>query len=215
MFKIIKEISKGKTVMKAMTNFSVAQYTLKGKVVDVGAGADIPSYQRFLKKSEGVKIINVDLDAKDDSNKIDLEKDKLPMEDGSVDQVLMFNLLEHIYDHKFVLSEANRVLKNQGVLLGFVPFLIAYHPDPHDYFRYTKEALYKLFKATSFDDISISSVGMGPFIANYNNIMVLFPIFIRVILFPFYYILDLLLIKIKPSLKERFVLGYIFRVKKT
>ena len=44
-----------------------------------------------------------------------------------------------------------------------VPFLWRYHADPHDYFRFTHEALEKLMKDNGFKDIKISVTGSGPF----------------------------------------------------
>lgn len=213
-FIFIKEIAKGKTVMKAMTNIYLSEYTLEGNILDIGGGEGGSSYYRFFRKSAEAKIKNIDLSANNVEDRIDLEKDALPVGNLYADQVLMFNLLEHIYEHKFVLREISRVLKKGGVLIGFVPFMIAYHPDPHDYFRYSKEALHKLFEEASFEDINIKVVGLGPFLVNYNNIMVLLPIYIRLIIFPFYYFLDLILVKIKPSLRNRFPLGYIFKANK-
>jgi len=145
---------------------------------------------------------------------IDLEKDKLPANDNSVDCILIFNVLEHIYNYDFLMSEAKRVLKKEGVLLGFVPFLVNYHPDPHDYFRYTNEALEKIFFRAGFEKIEIKRIGRGPFAVNYNNINPSLPTFLNLFIFPFYYFLDYIFIKIRPKIIKRYPLGYVFYLTK-
>ena len=212
-FKIILgEIWRGKSLLRAYTNLNVEGWMLHGKVIDIGGGKD-PSYLRFMKK-EGADVTSVDFKVPGGKD-IDLEKDPLPYKDATADYVLMFNILEHLYNYSFALREAKRILKPDGKLYGFVPFLIHYHPDPHDYFRYTKEALEKIFKETGFIIESIQEVGAGPFSANFNNLMFAFPVIFRVPLFPFYYILDHMILKLKPHLKERYPLGYSFVLKKS
>ena len=115
---------------------------------------------------------------------------------------------------KLWLTESFRVLKKNGAIVGFVPFLVNVHPDPHDFFRYSDECLNKIFKSAGFNKINIKVIGQGPLIVNFNNLVTIFPKILSIILFPFYYYLDLLLVKIKPSIKKRFPLGYLFVLKK-
>jgi len=209
-FTIIKEIAKGKSLIRTMMNLELKDFELSGKVLDIGGGKN-PSYLRFLKKEDGLNFISLDLMGE---NKIDLEKESLPYEDKSIDQVLLFNILEHIYNHKFLVNEVRRVLKDDGQVIGFVPFLVGYHPDPHDYFRYTNESLERIFKDAGFSSVLISKIGAGPYLANYNIIMDYMPRILRIFLFPFYLVRDGVILKIKPSLAQKFALGYLFVVKK-
>ncbi len=194
-------------------NQGLVGYSVKGQVIDIGGGVN-PSYFKFIHKDPETTITTLDLNPDSVGVKIDLETDPLPYPAGRVDGVLMFNILEHIFNHSFVVREAYRVLRPGGELLGFVPFLINYHPDPSDYFRYTNEALVKIFKLAGFSKIEIKTVGRGPFAVNYNNLMFFFPRFIRVILLPIYWCLDWLFILVRPKVRERYPLGYIFWLKK-
>ncbi len=54
---------------------------------------------------------------------IDLSKQPLPFEDGSVDLVFSYHCLEHVEDYLFALSEIYRVLKHGGVFLIGVPYV--------------------------------------------------------------------------------------------
>jgi len=81
MIRIIKEILRGKTLIRTLMNLELEKYTLSGKVLDIGGGKN-PSYLRFFKKADDMRLTSVDLVS---DNKIDLEKDRLPYDDESVD----------------------------------------------------------------------------------------------------------------------------------
>jgi len=208
-FYIIKEIWKGKSLLRSLMNKEITGRVLKGKVIDIGAGAN-PSYYKFFQKTEQAEIFNIDLVGGFRGQILDLEKNSLPYPEENFNQALMFNILEHLYNYKFVLSEARRVLKTGGEVVGFVPFFINIHPDPHDYFRYSREAIEKIFKEAGFHRLKIKAIGFGPLAVNYNNLIFLLPKFFRIIIFPFYYFPDLLLLKIRTKMTERFPLGYFF-----
>jgi len=108
----------------------------------------------------------------------------------------------------------HRVIKNDGIMIGFVPFFVGYHPDPHDYFRYTSESLERIFKSAGFASVEIRAIGGGPYLVNYNIVMDYIPRVLRIILLPFYTVRDWVLLKIKPNLSEKFPLGYLFVIKK-
>jgi SAM-dependent methyltransferase len=210
--KIAKETLKGKTIVRALMNLELSKYTLSGKVLDIGGG-DNPSYFRFFKDGD-FNLINIDSRKGDNRIEINLEKDKLPYDDNSANQVLILNVLEHIYNHKFVVGEIKRVLKNDGQIIGFVPFLVCVHPDPHDYFRYTGESLQKIFKEAGFNNIKIKEVGLGPFTAGFNTMAFIFPKFLRLFALPFYYFLDKLVLIVRPKFNKKFPLGYLFILRK-
>jgi len=205
-----KQISCGKTVMRAMMNLALSRFTLSGTVVDLGGGKN-PSYLRYMKRDEGATFANIDIQHGEGAARaVDFETDALPYADGSVDTVLMLNLLEHLYNHEHLVREAHRILKPGKTVIGFVPFLVNYHADPHDYFRYTDEALERIFTAAGFSAISIRRVGKGPFSANLNNLTSFLPRWITVFLWPSSFVADLFFLKLKPSLAKRFPLGYLF-----
>ena len=91
-----------------------------------------------------------------------LEK-SLPVRDESVQNVLMFNLLEHVYNFESLSREAYRVLQKGGNCYIFVPFLHRIHEDPNDYFRYSAQALSRFLKEAGFEKVEVESLGFGPF----------------------------------------------------
>lgn len=209
MISYLKYIAKGQSLTRIMMNHAFSCFTLTGKVVDVGGGRN-PDYFDYFKKNNVSFIESVD----GSSSGIDFEKDKLPYDDNSINTVICANVLEHIFNHNHLVSEMYRILNKGGCLVGFVPFLINYHPDPKDYFRYTKEALDKIFRKAQFGEIVIVAIGGSQLYVNFNNIMLSLLIFFRIVIWPFCYYLNLFYEMIKPKVKERFPLGYVFYVKK-
>lgn len=186
-------------------NRALANETLRGRVVDIGGGRS-PDYFSYLQAEGGVEIEASDLSL----SPIDFEKDTLPYESSSVDTVIMCNILEHIYNYPHLLRETRRIMRPGSRLIGFVPFWVGYHPDPHDYFRYTDEALLKIFTEAGFENITITRIGRGPFAANFNTIVLSMPHLLRPILYIPYMLLDRLFLFLRPASGTRFPLGYLF-----
>ena len=206
---IVRELFAGKTLARVLMDEGLAAERVRGRVLDVGGGRH-PDYFDYLQKEHVTSIEPVDVSI----SGIDFEKDALPYADSAADTVVACNVLEHIYNHRFLLGEIRRVLKAGGTLVGFVPFWVGYHPDPHDYFRYTSEALTRLLKDAGFTDVRVRSVGGGPFLANFNTIMLSFPRVLRPILYLPYATLDAFFLKLRPKSRERNPLGFIFRATK-
>lgn len=201
----LTHIMKGQTLLRILMNEALQKYTLSGRVIDVGGGR-APDYVARMHKEAGTTIEPVD----GSISGINFEKDALPYEEKTIDCVITCNLLEHIYHFDFLLRETHRVLKPRGRLVGFVPFMMAYHPDPHDYFRYTKEALKKMLAEVGYDGIEVKEVGGGPFFVTFNTLMVSVPRIFRGALYPLCALLDGVFLFLRPRARDRYPLGYCF-----
>ncbi|HVM73367.1 MAG TPA: methyltransferase domain-containing protein [Candidatus Paceibacterota bacterium] len=206
---ISRKIYGGQSLARILMNRGFRAYALRGRVVDVGGGRD-PNYFDYFNTTAmtSKEAIDASLSA------IDFENDSLPYNDESVDTVVCANVLEHVFNHRHLIVEMHRVLKSTGTLVGFVPFLIQYHPDPHDYFRYTKEALVRLFTDAGLVDVRVETIGGGPFAVNFNNIMLSMPRQIAALFFFIYWPLDCVFLKLRPAARGRYPLGFIFSAKK-
>ncbi|MBD3208181.1 MAG: methyltransferase domain-containing protein [Candidatus Nealsonbacteria bacterium] len=223
--KLVKEMLRGKSIGRILTNLKIKErdIVLSGKVLDLG-GRNLhwidgqprgESYMRFM-RFENVEILRLNIDeTTGPDHLIDFEKEKLPFQDNSVDSVLLFNLLEHIYNFNFLTKQVFRVLKDRGILVGSVPFLKKIHPDPHDFFRYSNQALRRVFEEAGFSKIKIETIGFGPFVNQYSQIEFIFPKLIRIILFFFSFSVDWIVLRLKPILKGRFPLSYLFIIQKS
>ena len=158
---LISLIFKNKSPIRIFHNIFLQNIKINGKVIDLGSGQH-NSYYKFLdlKNSEITLADNNDSEKKN-FIKLDLEK-KLDIPSEKYDTVILFNVLEHIVEYKVLLKEIHRILKKEGKLELFVPFMHMYHPDPKDIFRPTHQYLDILFKELGFE-VKIYLIGVGPF----------------------------------------------------
>ena len=73
------------------------------------------------------------------------------------DKIICIAILEHVYDPFKAVDNLKKMLKNNGIIYGYVPYLYHYHaPDNllfQDYFRFSKDALAYLFKDFRYVEI--------------------------------------------------------------
>lgn len=206
---LCKEIWKGKSITRSYLNLRLSKETLKGKTIDIGGGKD-PDYIVCMKRQE-VELVNFDMKT---GAAVDFETDTLPALDGTYDTVLFLNVLEHIFNHQHIANELVRILKPEGTLIGFVPFLMWYHPDHRDFFRYTDEALSIIFSKADAAKIQIAPISKGPFTAALQMISAWLPRPLTVLLFIPTYAIDTLFQKLRPVHAKRYALGYYFTLSK-
>lgn len=65
----------------------------------------------------------------------------LPIPDASYDGVFCTGTLEHVRDPWQAVRELHRILKPGGLVHIDVPFIQGFHPDPADYWRFTRDGL--------------------------------------------------------------------------
>jgi SAM-dependent methyltransferase len=217
MANILKNLLRGCSLIRASMLESLHGMEIKGRVLDLGGGREHKNYIGVFSQSGEVEIETVDLSRAE--VKIDFETDNLPYSEKTIDTVLALNLLEHIFNHYHILNESYRVLKPGGRFIGFVPFFIQYHPDPHDYFRYTEEALLLLMEKSGFirNKIKIIPVGSGPFGVALNLFIPSVPKLLRwslMIIYPTCLFGDFLFSFVSKNSRRRFPLGYIFSASK-
>jgi SAM-dependent methyltransferase len=131
-------------------------FAYRGRVVDLGCG-DMPFKAYILKTAD--EYIGVDwLNSEHDQSNVDVFADltkRLPFKEDYADTVVSFQVMEHLPEPAFFLSECFRILKPGGSLLITVPFMWHVHEKPYDYFRYTRYGLEYLLGKSGFVDIKI------------------------------------------------------------
>ena len=164
------------SLIRLTHNFFLKKIKPVGKTIDLGSGdGSNLTYYDFM-DCTNIKIEKADY-FKNAEIEINLEQ-KLPINENQYDTVILFNTIEHIENYKNLISEVHRILKVNGNLEFFVPFLVLYHPDPKDIFRPTHFYLEKILKDRGFE-VDITLIGVGPFFAAYQNIF-------RYLKFPFF-----------------------------
>lgn len=207
---IIKDIWNGKSITRAYLNQRLKTETLQGKTIDIGGGKNA-DYISFMKKTDDCELVTFDIKS---GATVDFETDRLPAEDGTYDTVLFLNVMEHIFNYQHIANEVVRITKPGGQLIVFVPFLMWYHPDHSDFFRYTDEALEKIFRTAGIDEISIQAIGGGPFIAATHMFVSYTPRLLRPLFFGPFLFLDKLYFLFKRKHGVTHQLGYFFVAKK-
>jgi SAM-dependent methyltransferase len=74
----------------------------------------------------------------------------LDIPDGSVDGVVSFQVLEHVWDIDWYLRECRRILKPGGWLLLSTHGTWLFHPHPTDFRRWTRPGLEDEIKSRGF-----------------------------------------------------------------
>lgn len=205
------EISKGYAVSRSFMHSIMKEKMSLGKtVLDLGSGKKA-SYENIVKAANVSDYFRADGNVENTPDVIVNFEETLPFENNSFDSILLMNVLEHVYDHKKLISEINRVLKPDGSLYFYVPFFIKIHGSPFDFYRYTENALFKLFHENTFTKVDIFT--SGGFFKSFSEIFNwLSAIKIGYLLFPLYFILSsidgLLDLLTKGSYSRSFPLGY-------
>jgi SAM-dependent methyltransferase len=195
------------------------QLQLSGKVLDLG-GDKRSEYYDFIKGDYKITVLNINPKSSPDILH-DLEK-PLPIEDEKYDNVLLINVLEHIYEFRQLITETHRVLKGGGKVIATIPFLFPVHPSPRDFWRFTNETLLREFTAAGFKNIIIQPLGSGIFAARFQMIDRHTPMIIRIIFYPLRYVaalFDVLFISLARILGKKYnpndyALGYFVQAKK-
>lgn len=203
---VLKEIWKGKSITRGYLNFQLLSTELKGKTIDIGGGRG-EEYVSFIRRSSDVEFQTFDPKSGDF---VDFEEDRLPADENRYDTVLFLNVMEHIFNYQHIANEVMRITKPGGQMIGFVPFLMWYHPDHKDFFRYTHEAIEIICERAGAKEIKVEPTACGPFVAAAQMMMLSFPRVLRPFVFTPMYLMDELFYLIKGSRTTRYALGYVF-----
>ena len=156
---VVRELSRGKSVLRATFNSRINGLCLSGDVVDLGACSKSSSYYRFF-DCKNTNITFCDYSPADDGvMAVDLEH-RLPFDDNSFDIALLFFVMEHIWNVPHLLREIRRICRGHAILGTVLPY--QYTPQPNDYCRYTEQGLSRLFTEAGFRDHAVFPVGHGP-----------------------------------------------------
>lgn len=128
---------------------------IKGKTLDFGAGN--AKYKNIIKPQTSEYVTFDVIPGKN----INIVGDALnsPFLDKSFDTIVSTQVLEHIEKPWLMVKEIGRILNHNGICILSAPFLVPYHADPNDYFRYTKNGLLSLFKNEGFEVLECESYG--------------------------------------------------------
>lgn len=131
---------------------------ITGNTLDLGAGTakykqEILKYAQKYTAFDVVAGPNIDITG-------DIHATGLP--DASFDTIICTQVLEHVRQPWLAVKEMKRLLKPGGKCIFTVPFMMPFHADPYDYFRYTLEGGCSLFENEGFTIIEKAKYGSVP-----------------------------------------------------
>lgn len=133
------------------------------QVIDVGAGA-APYRELFNRRHADYTTCDlVDADSPA-MHRPDIRLEPgvpLPLADMSVDYVVSFQVLEHVWDLDWYLGECRRLLRKNGRLVLSTHGVWLFHPHPTDFRRWTRDGLVKELESRGFAVESITGI-VGP-----------------------------------------------------
>ena len=143
-----------KSVARIILNKELKKHFKKlkpGIVMDVGS-----KYSPYLKYIPHTKYLRLDINKK---SKPDIVSDvhKIKWKSNYFDTIIATEVLEHLHTPQKALDEIHRILKPNGICILSTRFIYPYHPDPKDYFRFTKDSLSYLFR--NFKNVQIYPIG--------------------------------------------------------
>jgi SAM-dependent methyltransferase len=135
-------------------------HRLSGTVLDVGCGFKPYRGPVLASPSRAQRYVGLDLWC-NAYGLPDLAWDgrSIPLSDGSVDGVLLTEVLEHCTDPGSVLSECRRVLRPGGIVFVTIPFLWPLHEVPRDEQRLTPFALDRLLRTAGLVIVEMKALG--------------------------------------------------------
>lgn len=158
LFFFSKQIMSGKSFMRATHNlFLKKNLKFKDLTADLGSGKK-NDYSKLIFKNYKL-INNYDFFKKGYfTKKLNLEK-KFKLK-SKYKNIILFNVLEHIYNKDILINSINKSLQLNGRLELFVPFMYKFHGDPNDYARYTHVFLSRFLKDNGFK-VKTTLIGVG------------------------------------------------------
>lgn len=128
--------------------------SVSGDVLDVGCG-DKP-FERWLTGADSHFGIDISPGHKVDA--VIRPGERWPVADNAFDVVLCTQVLEHVADLKITHTELVRAIKPGGRLIVTIPFMYSEHGTPHDYRRFSRYGLERLF-AEDLEVVEVHRLG--------------------------------------------------------
>ena len=211
----INLIFSNKSILRILQIEEFEKEKLLGQCIEFGANEKIE--KNFLKTNQILyKSTFSNLNSKN-KNIIKINLEKKILHKKKYDNVIIFNVLEHLSDIKNALKNINLLLKKNGKIFGSTPFLYRIHGAPKDYSRFTKDLIEISLKDSKFKNIKIRELGTGPFLASFSLLRGIFkfvPLFYQLILILAILFDKILSLFMKTDPKNIYPIGYIFSAEK-
>ena len=169
---------------KGMIVRTFAKQYAKGRLIDLGCGMAsfkglfegyVSDYIRFdypaTKASMGYTEATMDVAG---------DVRAIPLRAGSIDSVLLLDVLEHVFEVDAVVEGVLRVLEPGGTPLITTPFIYPLHGKPYDYHRFSFYALENYLSVHGLRVLERSVMGSyGTVLATLFNLLIMRTFFVH------------------------------------
>lgn len=134
-----------------------------GFVLDIGAGRQ--RIREFIERSSdylAVDLYSTSVELYRHPPHVYCDASAIPLPSGTVDTVLLLDVLEHVPDIERCVREARRVIRPGGRMIIQMPFLYPLHDKPLDFRRLTNFGLHELARSCDLRVDSIREHGTPP-----------------------------------------------------
>ena len=146
MLKIIQNLILRNSPCRALQKIESENFTLSGDCLEIG-NFNLNKKSFFNDFSyKQANFFFCDLKKIEQKNYFSINLEKKNFIKKKFDNIIIFNVLEHVFDIDNAFSELNKLLKPNGKLFISTPFLYRYHKAPKDYFRFTFDFYEKITK---------------------------------------------------------------------
>lgn len=128
----------------------------RGRLIDIGCGnKPYKPLMQNVTEYIGCDIVQSSLETVD----VLCEANKIPLPSESFDTAFSTQTIEHVADHKGLVTESFRLLKKGGYFIVSGPMYWPLHEEPYDFFRFTRHGFKYLLEQAGYTDIQIISNG--------------------------------------------------------
>jgi hypothetical protein len=207
----IKLLFSNNSILRILQINEFKKYKFSGNCLEFGANHKMQ--RNFLNKHS--KAYQVSYSNIDNKNKtfIKINLNKKNTHKKKYENIVIFNVLEHVSEVDIALRNLNLLLNRKGKILGSTPFLYRVHGAPNDYNRFTKSYLQKILEKKNFINIKIEEIGLGPFLASFSLLRGLFkyiPIIYQILMIIVIIMDTILVFAMKTNPKKIYPIGYVF-----
>jgi len=203
------------SILRILQKQEFSKLKLNGKCIEFGANHKMT--RNFLDKNSSNYISVFSNIEKKNKKFVILDLEKKIRHRIKYDNIIIFNVLEHIFEIDIPLKNLNFLLKKKGKIYGSTPFIYRIHGAPNDYHRFTKDFLQKKLKQNNFKNINVKEMGVGPFIAGFSLLrgcLKFLPIIYNLLLSLSIIIDCVILFVMKNNPRIIYPIGYIFSATK-
>ncbi len=130
--------------------FPFLKKNLRGKCIDIGCGLG-----KFVKSRSNTDAADINEICVNNLKKLGyqtylIKNNKISVIDSTYESLLLDNVIEHINNPNYLLTECKRILKNDGIIIIGTPGLKGYNSQQDHKVYYDEEKLIKLMLSLNF-----------------------------------------------------------------